>query len=121
MARASLALPPARVWRPPMPLIKMTSLSSRASSPALREFKTATRSSRSTFRSDRVRQITEAFVFDDFDGFERTAPKNLFYATMTEYKEGYPVAIAFPKLKPELVFGEVSGESRPQAAPNRRD
>ncbi|MEE9393940.1 MAG: 2,3-bisphosphoglycerate-independent phosphoglycerate mutase [Planctomycetota bacterium] len=59
------------------------------------------------FRSDRVRQITEAFVSDDFSGFKRRKLKDLYYATMTEYKAGYPAEIAFPKQKPELVFGEV--------------
>lgn len=48
------------------------------------------------FRSDRARQLTKAFVLDEFAKFER-GPKvpNLFFVTMTEYEEGLPVEVAF--------------------------
>ena len=39
------------------------------------------------YRGDRPREITKAFVLDDFDGFERGEKLDLFYATMTEYEE----------------------------------
>jgi 2,3-bisphosphoglycerate-independent phosphoglycerate mutase len=47
------------------------------------------------FRADRVRQITRAFVLQDFDGFARLALQDLIYVTMTEYEKGLPVEIAF--------------------------
>jgi 2,3-bisphosphoglycerate-independent phosphoglycerate mutase len=47
------------------------------------------------FRADRVRQITRAFVLQDFDGFAREALRDLLYITMTEYEKGLPVQIAF--------------------------
>lgn len=37
------------------------------------------------FRPDRVRQITRAFVDEEFDGFKREKKVSTFYVTMTEY------------------------------------
>ncbi len=47
------------------------------------------------FRSDRARQITQAFVVPDFAGFERTPLRDLFYVGMTEYEKTLPVEVAF--------------------------
>jgi 2,3-bisphosphoglycerate-independent phosphoglycerate mutase len=47
------------------------------------------------FRPDRARQITSAFVSDDFDGFERVKKENLFFVTMSEYEKDLPVEVAF--------------------------
>src|SRR5262249_6941928 len=47
------------------------------------------------FRADRVRQITKAFVLQDFSGFAREALRDLLYITMTEYEKGLPVEVAF--------------------------
>lgn len=47
------------------------------------------------FRSDRARQITQAFVLSHFDGFAREALQNLIYVAMREYEHGLPVEIAF--------------------------
>jgi len=49
------------------------------------------------FRADRARELTEAFVIDSFQGFDRAKIQNLFFVTMTEYEKGLPVKIAFPK------------------------
>jgi len=49
------------------------------------------------YRSDRARELTRAFVLDDFNNFKREKIKNLFFATMTEYEKNLPVEIAFPK------------------------
>ncbi len=49
------------------------------------------------YRGDRPREITKAFVLDDFKGFDRGAKLNLFYCTMTAYEEGLPVHVAYPK------------------------
>lgn len=65
------------------------------------------------FRGDRPRQLTKAFVYDEFPymdsgpdsmtcGFERGRKLDLYFATMTAYEEGLPVHVAFdkpPKMK----------------------
>ncbi len=50
------------------------------------------------FRPDRARQLTWAFLQDDFAGFRRErVPKDLTFVTMTEYKVELPkVLVAFP-------------------------
>jgi len=60
------------------------------------------------YRGDRPREITRAFVMDDFTGFERGPKLDLYYATMTEYEAGLPVNIISPK-PPKLknILGEV--------------
>jgi len=52
------------------------------------------------FRSDRAREITKAFVAEDFKGFNREKIKNLFFVSMTEYEKELPVEIAFA---PEII------------------
>ena len=49
------------------------------------------------YRGDRPRELTKAFVLDDFDGFDRGPKLDLYYVTMTAYEEGLPVHVAFPK------------------------
>lgn len=49
------------------------------------------------FRSDRARQVTRAFVDDDFDGFERGShPKLGAFVSLTEYSEEFDIPVAFP-------------------------
>ena len=50
------------------------------------------------FRPDRARELTEALVKPEFDGFKRTrVAKDLTFVTMTDYKLGLPnVLVAFP-------------------------
>ena len=47
------------------------------------------------FRADRMRQIVAALTLEDFDGFERAAPRPAEVVTMTEYEPSFPVRIAF--------------------------
>ena len=54
------------------------------------------------FRSDRPREMTAAFVEDNFEGFARKIHPKVFFATMTEYKEGLCPNILFPK-PPKMV------------------
>ncbi len=50
------------------------------------------------FRADRARELTKAFVLDDFNNFDRGEKiNNLYFATMTEYESGLPVEIIFPR------------------------
>jgi 2,3-bisphosphoglycerate-independent phosphoglycerate mutase len=60
------------------------------------------------YRGDRPREITRAFVLDDFMGFDRGPKLDLYYATMTEYESGLPVQVILPK-PPKLknILGEV--------------
>ena len=48
------------------------------------------------FRADRARQLTRALAFDDFDGFERTAPPSLRVLTLTQYDAAFGLPVAFP-------------------------
>jgi 2,3-bisphosphoglycerate-independent phosphoglycerate mutase len=57
------------------------------------------------FRGDRPREISHAFVDDDFKPFPRGKKLNLYYATLTEYETGLPVHLIFPK--PEKMKGIV--------------
>jgi 2,3-bisphosphoglycerate-independent phosphoglycerate mutase len=60
------------------------------------------------YRGDRPREITKAFVSDDFKGFDRGPKLDLYYATMTEYEAGLPVHVISGK-PPALknILGEV--------------
>ncbi len=49
------------------------------------------------FRGDRPRELTRAFIEDDFREFDRGAKLDLYYATMTNYQEG---------LCPNFLFGK---------------
>jgi len=49
------------------------------------------------FRADRAIQLTEAFVEEEFNRFERPFLQGLTFITLTEYKEDLPVNIAYPR------------------------
>ena len=64
------------------------------------------------YRGDRPREITKAFVLDDFKGFDRGPKLDLYYATMTEYEAGLPVNVVSPK--PEAlknILGQVVSDA----------
>jgi 2,3-bisphosphoglycerate-independent phosphoglycerate mutase len=58
-----------------------------------------------------VRQITKAFVLQDFDGFAREALRDLLYVTMTEYEKGLPVEIAFQTDDVEVPIARVLSDA----------
>lgn len=60
------------------------------------------------FRSDRARQLTKAFIEEDFKGFPRSyIPKLGSFVSLAEYnKEFYYVPVAFPPERLVNVFGE---------------
>lgn len=59
------------------------------------------------FRPDRARQLTRAFVDDDFSGFERVKRVETFYLTMTEYDKTIKnVEIAYRNTAPKNTLGE---------------
>jgi 2,3-bisphosphoglycerate-independent phosphoglycerate mutase len=60
------------------------------------------------YRGDRPREITRAFVMEDFKDFPRGPKLDLYYATMTEYEAGLPVHVISPKPeKLKHILGEV--------------
>ena len=64
------------------------------------------------YRGDRPREITKAFVIDDFKGFDRGTKLDLYYATMTEYESGLPVHVLLPKPeKLKNILGQVVSEA----------
>ena len=64
------------------------------------------------YRGDRPREITRAFVLDDFTGFARGPKLDLFYATMTEYETGLPVQVIAPKPeKLKNILGQVVSDA----------
>lgn len=64
------------------------------------------------YRGDRPREITKAFVLDDFKGFDRGAKPDLYYATMTEYEKGLPVHVVSGKPeKLKHILGEVVSQA----------
>lgn len=74
------------------------------------------------YRGDRPRQLTKAFVFDEFpyrdsgpdstiQGFNRGRKPDLYFVTMTAYEEGLPVHVAFDKPpKMERILGAYVAE-----------
>ncbi len=64
------------------------------------------------YRGDRPREITKAFRFDQFDGFDRGPKLDLYYATMTEYEAGLPVEVILPKPeKLKNILGQVVADA----------
>ena len=59
------------------------------------------------FRADRARQICEAFLKDNFDGFDTGGVPSVHFVTLTEYDESYDCPVAFPSQVLENVLGEV--------------
>ncbi len=58
------------------------------------------------FRADRARQLTRAFVEDDFGGFTRKRrPKLADFVMLTEYAADIPASCAYPPEELKNVFG----------------
>ena len=67
------------------------------------------------FRPDRMLQLAEALISDNFDGFIRKKIPNLFVATMVEYRKNLTPNILFPKQYIHLSLGNVvDSENRSQ-------
>ncbi|WP_414581214.1 2,3-bisphosphoglycerate-independent phosphoglycerate mutase [Scytonema sp. PCC 10023] len=59
------------------------------------------------FRPDRARQLTQAFVNPEFNGFERQQVKPLSFVTFTQYEPDLPVGVAFEPQNLSNILGEV--------------
>jgi len=65
------------------------------------------------FRTDRPRQLSKAFIFDEFDFFIREHKlQNLFFSTMTEYEEELMVSgICYPSFHVEAPLGQLLADA----------
>lgn len=59
------------------------------------------------FRADRARQLTQALIDPEFDGFERAQPRLAAMATLTRYHDDFPCPVAFPAESLPQLLGEV--------------
>lgn len=60
------------------------------------------------FRADRAKQLTAAFLSDNFQGFKRqTVPHLAQFVSMTQYDEHLPTIPAFPVRQVQYTLGEV--------------
>lgn len=63
------------------------------------------------FRADRARQLSQAFIFPDFKGFNRGAHPKVHYVTMTEYDETFGVPFVFAPESFSNILGEVASRA----------
>ncbi len=59
------------------------------------------------FRADRARQLSQAFLLKDFDGFDRKVWPRVHYVTLTQYDATYPSPFIFSFEKLTNILGEV--------------
>ena len=58
------------------------------------------------FRSDRARELSEAFLYPDFNGFDRQVTPKIHFVTLTQYDEKYNCPAVFPPQTLDMVLGE---------------
>src|SRR5207248_1163206 len=67
------------------------------------------------FRADRARQLSQAFLLKDFDGFERGVWPQVNYVTLTQYDVTYPSPFIFaPEELRQILSEVVSGAGKTQ-------
>jgi len=59
------------------------------------------------FRADRARQLSQAFLLKDFDGFDRQVRPQVHFVTLTQYDVTYPSPFIFGPEKLAHILGEV--------------
>jgi 2,3-bisphosphoglycerate-independent phosphoglycerate mutase len=59
------------------------------------------------FRTDRARQLTDAFLGVDFQGFPRASVPKVHYVTMTRYRESFSCPVAYPPQNLDGIFPQV--------------
>lgn len=60
------------------------------------------------FRPDRARQLTRAFIYDDFKEFDKGPnPPEVYFVCMTQYDRSFNALIAFPPQDIKNTLGEV--------------
>jgi 2,3-bisphosphoglycerate-independent phosphoglycerate mutase len=59
------------------------------------------------FRADRARQLSQAFLLKDFDGFDREVWPQVHFVSLTQYDVRYPSPFIFAPEKLAHILGEV--------------
>ncbi|MCL4145317.1 UNVERIFIED_CONTAM: hypothetical protein GTU68_049424 [Idotea baltica] len=59
------------------------------------------------YRADRMREICDALSQPEFDGFQRGTLPELEIVTMTQYRDDFPFAVAYPPTELKGVLSEV--------------
>ncbi len=59
------------------------------------------------FRADRARELSEAFLLPDFDGFDREVTPKVEFVTLTQYDGKYGCPAIFPPVRLEKLLGEI--------------
>ena len=63
------------------------------------------------FRADRARQLSQAFLFEDFDGFDREVWPQLEFTSLTEYDVRFPSPFVFAPADLKNILGELVSEA----------
>lgn len=63
------------------------------------------------FRSDRARELSETFLYPDFDGFDRGRRPLVQFFTLTQYDEKYGCPAIFPPQSLDRVLGQVVADA----------
>ncbi|RYD22615.1 MAG: 2,3-bisphosphoglycerate-independent phosphoglycerate mutase [Verrucomicrobiaceae bacterium] len=63
------------------------------------------------FRSDRARELSEAFLYPDFDGFDREVTPKVNFVTLTQYDEKYGCPEIFSAQTLDRVLGQVVADA----------
>lgn len=63
------------------------------------------------FRADRARQLSQAFLREGFDGFDRGVWPKVHYVTLTEYDATYGCPVVFPTSELRDVLGKVVSDA----------
>jgi 2,3-bisphosphoglycerate-independent phosphoglycerate mutase len=59
------------------------------------------------FRADRARQLSQAFLFKDFDGFDREVWPQIKFTSLTEYDVRFQAPFIFPSQDLKNILGEL--------------
>jgi len=62
------------------------------------------------YRTDRARQLTDAFMTQQFAGFPRATLPAVHFVTMTRYREDFPCAVAYAPQNLDGIFPQVVSE-----------
>lgn len=63
------------------------------------------------FRADRARQLSQAFLLENFAGFDRKVWPRVHYVTLTRYDKTYDCPVLFEPAQLERILGEVVSEA----------
>jgi len=63
------------------------------------------------FRADRGRQLSQPFLFKDFDGFDREVSIQVKFTSLTEYDVRFPSPFVFPSEDLRNILGELVSKS----------